>query len=45
MDISTSQFLAFTLAAFVVGIAAGIGAVVLWILRAMATHDASEGDL
>jgi uncharacterized protein involved in exopolysaccharide biosynthesis len=45
MDISTAQFLAWTLGAFVAGLAAGIGVVALWIYRAMYVHDLTEGDL
>ena len=45
MDISTAQFFAFTIGAFVVGLAAGIGVVALWLFRAIYVHDITEGDL
>ena len=45
MELSTAQFLAFTLGAFVAGVAAGIGVVAMWVYRAMYVHDYSEGDL
>jgi hypothetical protein len=45
MDLSTAQFLAWTLGAFVAGLAAGVGVVSLWVFRAIYVHDISEGDL
>jgi hypothetical protein len=45
MDLSTAQFFAFTLGAFVAGVASGIGVVAMWVFRAIYVHDITEGDL
>ena len=45
MDLSTTQFITWTLVVFVGGMAAGIGAAAMWVYRAMYVHDITEGDL
>ena len=42
MDLTTVSFLAWTIGVFVAGMAAGIGAVALWVFRAMNSADVDE---
>jgi hypothetical protein len=44
MDMTTMQFVFWTVGTFVAGIAAGIGGVALWVFRALRVHDATEGN-
>jgi hypothetical protein len=42
MDLSTTQFITWTLVVFVCGMAAGIGAVAVWAFRAMCSADVQD---
>jgi len=44
MDITTIQFVFWSIGAFIAGLAAGVGAAAMWFFRALGEHDATEGD-
>lgn len=44
MDLNTAQFIAWTIGVFFAGIAAGVGAVALWVFRAY-VQDTFRSDL